>query len=99
MAYIKNSKLKKIGFKKLGKNVKISTKASIYEPEKIEIGDNSRIDDFCLLSGKISIGKFVHVTPYCNLAGGKKGIVMEDFTCLAYAVHVFTNQMIIVGKQ
>ena len=68
MSYYSKDELKKIGFKSIGKNVKISTKTSIYEPEKMEIGDNSRIDDFCLLSGKISIGKFVHIVPYCNLA-------------------------------
>lgn len=55
MSFLSDSELRKIGFKKLGKNVKISEKASIYNPEKIEIGDNSRIDDFCLLSGKISV--------------------------------------------
>lgn len=91
MAYFIQSELAQMGFKALGKNVKISTKASIYNYDQIEIGDNSRIDDFCLLSGKISIGKFVHITPYCNLAGGIKGIVMEDFTTLAYGVHVFTQ--------
>lgn len=91
MAYFSQSELEQMGFKSLGKNVKISTKSSIYNNDQIEIGDNSRIDDFCLLSGKIAIGKFVHITPYCNLAGGELGIVLEDFTALAYGVHVFTQ--------
>ncbi len=98
MSYYSNDELKKIGFKSIGKNIKISTKASIYEPENIEIGDRSRIDDFCLLSGKISIGKFVHLAPYCNLAGGEKGIIMEDFSGLAYGVHVFTQSDDYSGK-
>ncbi len=79
MSYYSNDELKKIGFKSIGKNIKISTKASIYEPENIEIGDRSRIDDFCLLSGKISIGKFVHLAPYCNLAGVKKELLWKIF--------------------
>ena len=98
MSYYSIDELKKIGFKSIGKNVKISTKASIYEPEKIEINNNSRIDDFCLLSGKISIGKFVHIAPYCNLAGGEKGIIIEDFSGLAYGVHVFTQSDDYSGK-
>lgn len=91
MAYYTESELKKLGFKYIGKNVKISNKASIYNYDKIEIMDNSRIDDFCILSGKIKIGKNVHITPTCLVAGGKKGIVFEDFTTIAYGVQVFTQ--------
>jgi acetyltransferase-like isoleucine patch superfamily enzyme len=91
MAYYTDEELKAMGFKAIGEDVKISTKTSLYYPEDIEIGDHSRIDDFCLVSGKIKIGKHVHITPYCNLAGGEKGIVMEDFSTLAYGVNVFTQ--------
>jgi acetyltransferase-like isoleucine patch superfamily enzyme len=91
MAYLKAEQLNKMGFKSLGINVKISDKAAIYEPEKIEIGNNSRIDDFCILSGSISIGKFCHITPYCLLAGGKPGIIIEDFCTLAYGVKAFSQ--------
>ena len=91
MSYYTESQLKEIGFKSLGKNVKISNKSSIYEPEKIEIDNNSRVDDFCILSGRIVIGKNIHITPYCNLAGGEKGIFIDDFSTLAYGVNVFTQ--------
>ena len=91
MPYYKQEQLKKLGFKKLGKNVKISDKASIYNCNEIEIDDNSRIDDFCVISGKIKIGKNVHITPMCLVAGGEKGIVFEDFTTIAYGVQVFTQ--------
>ncbi len=91
MAYLNDAQIKKLAFKAIGKNVKISDKASIYDPEKIELGDNTRIDDFCILSGKISIGKNVHIAPFCNIAGGVKGVLMEDFSGLAYGVNVFTQ--------
>ena len=91
MAYYSRAELEAMGFESLGINVKISTKASIYDCEKISIGDNSRVDDFCLLSGKITIGKNVHITPMCLVAGGEKGIVFEDFTTIAYGVKVFTQ--------
>lgn len=91
MAYLTDSELKKLGFKYLGKNVKISTKASIYNPDQIEIDDNSRIDDFCVVSGKVKIGRNVHVTPQCLVAGGEPGLVIEDFVTLAYGVKVFTQ--------
>ena len=38
-----------------GENVLISRKVSIYGAERIRIGDNVRIDDFCILSGKITL--------------------------------------------
>jgi acetyltransferase-like isoleucine patch superfamily enzyme len=91
MAYYTEEEVKNLGFKSVGKNVKISDKASIYDIEDIEVGDNSRIDDFCVISGKIILGEYVHITPMCLLAGGKKGIKIEDFSTFAYGVKIFTK--------
>lgn len=91
MAYLSHSDLESLGFKSLGLNVLISDKASIYNPDQIEIGDNSRIDDFCVLSGKIFIGKHVHIAPFCLIAGGAPGVTMEDFSGLAYGSKIFSQ--------
>ena len=91
MAYLTLSELNNMGFKSLGKNVKISDKASIYNANEIEIGDNSRIDDFCIISGNITIGSHCHITPMCLLAGGEKGIHLNDFCTLAYGVKIFSQ--------
>ena len=91
MAFLSQDDLSSIPFKKIGTSVKISDKVSIYEPEKIEIGDYSRIDDFSVLSGKIKIGSFVHLAVFSNLAGGSEGIILDDFAGLAYGCHVFSQ--------
>lgn len=91
MAYLSKEQLINLGLKYLGDNVKISDKASLYNCNQISIDDNSRIDDFCVLSGNITIGKYVHIAPFCLVAGGEKGIIMEDFSGLAYHVQVFTQ--------
>ncbi|MGB9189879.1 MULTISPECIES: acyltransferase [unclassified Acinetobacter] len=91
MAYLSIEELNRMGFKSLGSNVKISDKASIYNCSEIEIGDNSRVDDFCILSGRIKIGNFCHITPMCLIAGGKPGIFINDFSTLAYGVKVFSQ--------
>lgn len=91
MAYLNSKQLSELGFKFIGKNVKISDKASIYNHDQIEIGDNSRIDDFCVISGKVSIGAYCHITPMCLIAGGEKGIFISDFCTLAYGVKVFSQ--------
>lgn len=98
MAYYTEEQLNNLGFKHIGKNVKISDKASIYNLDQISIGDNSRIDDFCVISGKIRIGKNVHITPMCLVAGGKKGIIFKDFTTIAYGVQIFTQSDDYSGK-
>ena len=91
MAYLTQEALEEMGFKQLGKDVLLSDKASIYNPESIEIGDYSRIDDFCVLTGKIRIGRNVHVTIYCNIEGGTEGIHLDDFSGLAYRCTVISQ--------
>lgn len=98
MAYYTHQKLKHLGFRHVGENVRISDKASIYNHDQIIIDDNSRIDDFCIISGKIKIGKFVHITPMCLLAGGEPGLEISDFCTLAYGVKVFTQSDDYTGK-
>jgi acetyltransferase-like isoleucine patch superfamily enzyme len=91
MAYYSIEQLKMLGFKKLGSNVKISTLSSIYDHHLIEIGNNVRVDDFCVISGKIKIGDYCHITVGCMLAGGLPGIMIDNFSTLAYGVKVFTQ--------
>lgn len=98
MAYLSRYELELMKFKKLGSNVKISDKASIYNADQIEIGDNSRIDDFCVISGKVKLGRFVHIATMSLVAGGKPGIYCEDFSGLAYGVKLFAQSDDYSGK-
>lgn len=91
MAYYSEAELQSMGFKFLGKNIKISDKASLYNCDQISINDNSRIDDFCIISGKVTIGKWCHITPSCLVAGGVPGINLQDFSTLAYGVKIFAQ--------
>jgi acetyltransferase-like isoleucine patch superfamily enzyme len=91
MAFLTSAQLSAMGFKHFGRNVKISDKASIYNTEQIEIGDYSRIDDFCVISGRVKIGRNVHIAVLCNVAGGSEGITFEDFSGLAYGCQVFSQ--------
>ncbi len=91
MSYLTQQEIEQMEFKFIGKNVKISNNAKIYNADQIEIGDNSRIDDFCVLSGKIKIGRNVFMGVHSNLAGGVNGIELADFVTMAYYVNVFTQ--------
>jgi len=88
-SFYSEEELQTIGFKKLGKNVRISRKTSIYGAEQIEIGDNVRIDDFCILSGRIKIGNYVHIASGCYLFAGEAGITLEDFSGLSSRVTIY----------
>lgn len=98
MAFIPQEQLALMGFRRLGKNVRISDKAAIYNADLIEIGDNSRIDDFCVISGNVFIGRNVHIAVFCNVAGGTEGITLEDFSGLAYGCHVFSQSDDYTGR-
>lgn len=78
-SFLNKEELDNIGFKSLGHNVRISRKASFYGASLMEIGDNVRIDDFCILSGNIKIGSNIHISAYVALYGAM-GIELEDYT-------------------
>ena len=88
-SYYDSEELKNIGFKRVGNNVKLSRKASIYGAEQIEIGSNVRIDDFCILSGKIKIGNYIHIAAFSALYGGNAGVVVGDFANISSRVCVY----------
>lgn len=89
-SFISERELGKLGLLCVGKNVKISKNACIYGNEKIKIGDNVRIDDFCILSGKIEIGNNVHIAAYSALYGGEDGIFIGDYANVSSRVCIYS---------
>jgi acetyltransferase-like isoleucine patch superfamily enzyme len=88
-SFYSDEELKSLGLKKYGKNVLISKKASFYYFENISIGDNVRIDDFCILSGNIHIGSHVHISANSSLYG-HFGIFINDYAGLSPHCIVFS---------
>ena len=81
--------LQNIGFQKLGKDVNISRKVSIYSAEHICIHDHVRIDDFVVLSGCIEIGSYVHIATLTVIFGGKAGVYIKDFANISSRVALY----------
>lgn len=93
MSVYTEKELLKLGFKSLGRNVRISTKASFYGANKISIGNNVRIDDFCVISageGGVFIGDYIHVAVYSSLIGSGK-IVLQDFCNISSRVAIYSS--------
>lgn len=93
MAYLTEQQLNEIGFAALGSNVQISDKASFYGAERIKIGNNVRLDDFCVLSageGGIEIGNYIHIAVYSSLIGAGK-ITLSDFCNISSRVSIYSS--------
>ncbi|MEW6237344.1 MAG: acyltransferase [Candidatus Omnitrophota bacterium] len=90
--YLTENELKNYGFRRLGKNIKIHNRASVYGVENISLGDHVRIDDFTIIiaTGPLEIGHYVSIPNFCFI-GAKYGLVMEDFVTLAPGVKIFTS--------
>ena len=98
MPYLTGDELRQMGARFVGESVQISTKCSIYGIEQMSFGDFLRVDDFCILSGCLDIGRNVHIAAFCNVAGGEPGITIGDFSGLAYGVTIFAQSDDYSGK-
>lgn len=82
--------LKRMGITVLGKNIKVSTKCSIYNPKNIVLHDNIRIDDYTVISasGQLVIKNYVHIAHQCIINSAKL-IVFEDFSNISSGVKLY----------
>jgi len=89
--FYEKKELHKFNFKKLGNNVLISKAATLYKTEQMSFANDSRIDDFCALSGEVIIGSNVHITVHCSITASLSPIVIEDFVSIAANCHIFSS--------
>jgi len=96
-SFLSQEEIQNMGFASVGSKVHISRKASFYSPQNIHIGENERVDDFCLLSGEITIGSNIHIAAYSCLMG-QKGIVLHDFSQISTRVTILSATDDFSGK-
>ena len=88
-SYLSKQELLEMGFAQLGENILISRFARFYARDKISIGNNVRIDDFCILSGNIVLHDYIHISAGCYLYGAS-GIELFSFSGLSPGTKVFS---------
>ena len=88
-SYYTDDELVRLGLARVGRGALVSRHCRLYSPETIEIGDHTRIDDFCIVSGRVTLGRDVHVAAYVALYGGG-GIVVEDFAGISARTLVYS---------
>ncbi|MFN3630458.1 MAG: acyltransferase [Casimicrobiaceae bacterium] len=93
MGFLDPCAIEAMGFAHVGRRVRISDRASFHGAARISIGDDTRIDDFCVLSageGGIHIGRHVHIAVFCALIGAER-IDLDDFSGLSSRVSVYSS--------
>lgn len=82
-SFYSRSELDIIGFSNIGEDVLISRNTYIPNPERIRLGNNCRIDDFCVLLGNIMIGSHVHIAAWNYMNAGINKIFIGDFSTIS----------------
>lgn len=94
MAYLDEIQLKEMGFKSVGENVKILDKAFFYGCDNISIGNNVRIDDFCVFlagEGGIDIHDYIYIAVYFLIIGKGKVTIFDYANILFWVLIYFSN--------
>ncbi|TMN35996.1 acyltransferase [Pseudoalteromonas sp. S2755] len=87
------AELIELGINAVGDNCLVSRKASLFGIERISLGDNVRIDDFCILSAGsegIRLGNYIHIGAYSSLIGDS-AIILEDYAGLSARVTIYSS--------
>ncbi len=93
MAWLSDEQISDMGFACFGKNMMLSDKASYHNCSNIRLGNNVRVDDFCVLSagaGGIEIGDYIHIAVYASLMGAGK-ITLSDFCNISSRVSIYSS--------
>lgn len=99
--YFTEIDLADVGFRSLGRNVRIAKNCTIMGLDNISIGNNVIIDAYCTIcavgDGILEIGSFVHIGGYCLLSAGD-GIYINDFSGLSQGVKIYSRSDDYTGK-
>ena len=93
MGMLPRKTIEQMGLASLGENVQISDRASFYNPSKISLGNNIRMDDFCVVSaglGGITMGNYIHIAVFSLLIGAGK-ITLSDFSNISSRVSIYSS--------
>jgi galactoside O-acetyltransferase len=82
-----------LGLAAVGRAVRISRHALLFAPERISLGDNTRVDAFCILSAGtlgIRIGRNVHISAYSAILG-RETVEIGDFATISARCTIFSS--------
>ena len=92
MAFLSDGELADVGVR-AGRNVLVSSDAQIFGGERLRIGDNVRIDAFCIIStgstGLVRLGSHIHISAAVRIFG-EGSVTLGDFTTISSASTLYS---------
>jgi galactoside O-acetyltransferase len=82
-----------LGLGRFGSNVRISRHALLLAPDRMTIGDNVRIDAYCVVScgvASIVIGRNVHLSAHATILGRER-VEIGDFATISVRCSIFSS--------
>ncbi len=89
---LSDDELGKLGFASIGKRVAIDSSVAIFGSSHVHIGNDVRIDAFCVLSagpGELRIGSNIHIAAGASIFAAA-GVTMKNFSGLSGGVSVYS---------
>jgi len=90
-SFLTADELRQLGFRKLGRDVRIHPSAVIVNCSTVSLGDHVRIDPFSVLSARqINVGAYVHISSHAALLG-KADVSLHDFVNISPGARILTS--------
>jgi dTDP-4-amino-4,6-dideoxy-D-glucose acyltransferase len=91
--FLSSNEIAALGLRRAGRSVCISRHALLFACDRITIGDYSRIDAFCVISGGgegVTIGRNVHISAYVSILG-RCEVRIGDFATISVRCSIFSS--------
>ena len=88
-SFYSDEELQELGLGSVGRGVLLSRHAQLYSSATIHLGDHTRVDDFCILSGNIRVGRYCHVAAGGYMFSGGAKIALGDYVVLSSRVTIY----------
>lgn len=92
MSYLSPEDLGRLGVR-AGRGSKVSVDARIFGGDRITLGENTRIDAFCVISagadGYVTIGSHIHIASGVRIFG-EGGVTIDDFSSISAGTTLYS---------
>jgi dTDP-4-amino-4,6-dideoxy-D-glucose acyltransferase len=91
--FLNSDELASLSLATVGRSVRVSRHALFFNPERISLGDHTRVDAFCIISAGppgIRVGRNVHISAYSAILG-REAVDIADFATISVRCAIFSS--------